>query len=107
MPARSVGVVPARPRGVRHRSAVAAGRPRDAADPRRDRRAAFEPSVPIVEAKLHPPAHRPGQSAERGCSVLLEDAADTPIVPVLAPPGYGKTVCWPTGRLRRAAPSHG
>ena len=52
----------------------------------------FEPPFPLVEAKLHPPARRPG-AVPRDRLVRLLTAEPRPrVVSIIAPPGYGKTM---------------
>ena len=49
----------------------------------------FEPPFPLVEAKLHPPARRPG-AVPRDRLVRLLTAEPRPrVVSIIAPPGYG------------------
>jgi len=52
----------------------------------------FRPSFPLVEAKLHPPASRPGTVPRDRLIRLLTAEPRSPIVSVIAPPGYGKTL---------------
>ena len=52
----------------------------------------FQPSFPLVEAKLHPPAQRPGTIPRDRLIRLLTAAPRRPVVAVIAPPGYGKTM---------------
>ncbi len=51
----------------------------------------FQPSFPLVEAKLHPPAPRPGTIPRDRLIRLLTAEPRPPFVSVIAPPGYGKT----------------
>jgi LuxR family transcriptional regulator, maltose regulon positive regulatory protein len=57
-----------------------------------DQRARFQPSFPLVEAKLHPPAPRPGTIPRDRLIRLLRAEPRPPVVSVIAPPGYGKTL---------------
>lgn len=52
----------------------------------------FQPSFPLVEAKLHPPAPRPGTIPRDRLVRLLVAEPRQPVVSVIAPPGYGKTL---------------
>jgi LuxR family maltose regulon positive regulatory protein len=52
----------------------------------------FQPSFPVVEAKLHPPAPRPGTILRERLIRLLTAEPRSPVVSVIAPPGYGKTL---------------
>ncbi|HYO43848.1 MAG TPA: LuxR C-terminal-related transcriptional regulator [Candidatus Limnocylindrales bacterium] len=52
----------------------------------------FRPSSPLVEAKLHPPAQRPGTVVRARLLDLLEAEPGQPIVSIMAPPGYGKSL---------------
>ena len=52
----------------------------------------FQASFPLVEAKLHPPAPRPGTVPRDRLIRLLSAEPRSPIVSVIAPPGYGKTL---------------
>ena len=57
-----------------------------------DTRPWFRPSFTLVDAKLHPPALRPGWLAREHIVRLLSAEPRPPVVSVVAPPGYGKTV---------------
>lgn len=52
----------------------------------------FQPYFPLVEAKLHPPAPRPGTIPRDRLVRLLRAEPRPPVVSVIAPPGYGKTL---------------
>ena len=52
----------------------------------------FRSSFPLVEAKLHPPAQRPGTISRERLIRLLMAAPSPPAVSIVAPPGYGKTM---------------
>jgi LuxR family maltose regulon positive regulatory protein len=52
----------------------------------------FEPGFPLVEAKLHPPTPRPGFVPRTRLIRLLKAEPRPPVVSIIAPPGYGKTV---------------
>ncbi len=63
-------------------------------------------SIPLVEAKLHPPAPRPGLVRRARLIRLLTATPAPPIVSVVAPPGYGKSVLlaeWAAGEGRPVA----
>jgi LuxR family maltose regulon positive regulatory protein len=45
-----------------------------------------------VEAKLRPPVRRPGTITRERLIRRLQASTDTPVVAVIAPPGYGKTL---------------
>lgn len=47
--------------------------------------------VPIVEAKVSVPVSRPGLVERRALVERLCASTDTPVVTIVAPPGYGKT----------------
>jgi sugar phosphate isomerase/epimerase len=49
-------------------------------------------SFPLVEAKLHPPAPRPGTIPRERLVRLLMAEPRPSVVSIIAPPGYGKTV---------------
>jgi LuxR family maltose regulon positive regulatory protein len=69
-------------------------------------RRAFEPSFPLVDAKLHPPAAPPGTVQRDRLIRLLMAEPRPPIVSLVAPPGYGKTVLltqWAAGEDRPVA----
>lgn len=51
----------------------------------------FRPSIPLVEAKLRPPAPHPGTIARARLIRMLTDTGGPRVVAVIAPPGYGKT----------------
>jgi LuxR family maltose regulon positive regulatory protein len=55
-------------------------------------RMAFAPAFPLVEAKLHPPKMRPGFVPRTRLVRLLRAEPRAPVVSIVAPPGYGKTV---------------
>ena len=55
-------------------------------------RSALRPGFPLVKAKLHPPASRPGTISRPRIAQLLAADPATPVVAVIAPPGYGKTL---------------
>jgi LuxR family maltose regulon positive regulatory protein len=57
-----------------------------------DRRSRYRPSIPLVEAKLNPPAPHPGIVHRARLGRLLAADAAPPIVSIVAPPGYGKSV---------------
>ncbi len=66
----------------------------------------FRPATLLVEAKLHPPARRTGIVRRPRLLELLANPATPPIVSVLAPPGYGKSVLladWAASDRRPAA----
>jgi LuxR family maltose regulon positive regulatory protein len=52
----------------------------------------FQPSFPLVEAKLHPPAPRPGTIPRDRLIRLLTAEPRSAVVSLIAPPGYGKTL---------------
>ncbi len=51
----------------------------------------FLPAIPLVEAKLHPPAPHPATVARPRLHNLLAAEPAPRVVSVIAPPGYGKT----------------
>jgi LuxR family maltose regulon positive regulatory protein len=52
----------------------------------------FEPSFPLVEAKLHLPVPNPSTVSRARLTGLLLAEPRSPAVSIVAPPGYGKTV---------------
>jgi LuxR family maltose regulon positive regulatory protein len=59
---------------------------------RTDERPRFHPPIPLVEAKLHPPAPRAGIIERARLIRLLTAEPAASIVSIVAPPGYGKTL---------------
>jgi LuxR family maltose regulon positive regulatory protein len=51
----------------------------------------FRPAFPVAEAKLRPPAARPGTIERPRLLRLLAATPGPPVVSVIAPAGYGKT----------------
>ena len=51
----------------------------------------FRPAFPLVEAKMQPPAERPGTIERPHLVRLLDAEPGPPVVSIIAPPGYGKT----------------
>jgi LuxR family transcriptional regulator, maltose regulon positive regulatory protein len=69
-------------------------------------RGRFEPSFPLVEAKLHPPALRPDTVYRAGIAARLTVEPPPSVVSIVAPPGYGKTTFlaeWASREERRVA----
>jgi LuxR family maltose regulon positive regulatory protein len=86
---------------TRHAPRQASGRPSDAEAPSR-----FQPSFPLVEAKFHAPAPRPGTIPRDRLIRLLTAEPRSSVVSVIAPPGYGKTLLlaeWAAGEGRPVA----
>lgn len=64
----------------------------------------LQPAIPLVEAKLHPPAQRPG-TVDRVRLVRMLMAEPGPsIVWMIAPPGYGKTTLLAQWKARERRP---
>jgi LuxR family maltose regulon positive regulatory protein len=55
-------------------------------------RARFRPTFPVAEGRLHPPAPRAGTVSRPRLIRLLASEPAPPIVTLVAPPGFGKTV---------------
>jgi LuxR family transcriptional regulator, maltose regulon positive regulatory protein len=51
----------------------------------------FHPAFPLVDAKMQPPAERPGTIERPYLVRLLAAAPGPPVISLVAPPGYGKT----------------
>ena len=49
------------------------------------------PSFPILEAKLHPHLGQRNDVARTALLDRLQASSSTPVMAVIAPPGYGKT----------------
>lgn len=88
-------IVVAEGSAARHRAGSRAGE---------QRRGRFQPAFPLVEAKLHPPAARPGTIPRERLTRLLAGERVPPIVSVIAPPGYGKTLLLAEWGAREARP---
>ena len=56
-----------------------------------DEQPRFRPSIPIVEAKLHPPLAHGETVVRRRLIRLLDESPEPPVLSLIAPPGYGKT----------------
>jgi LuxR family transcriptional regulator, maltose regulon positive regulatory protein len=66
----------------------------------------FEPSFPLVEAKLRPPARQAATFSRTRLTAALLAEPRSDVVAVVAPPGYGKTVLladWATHENRDVA----
>ncbi len=55
-------------------------------------KARFSPTFPVIESKLHPPAPRAGTVPRPRLISLLAAEPGPPVVSLVAPPGFGKTV---------------
>jgi LuxR family transcriptional regulator, maltose regulon positive regulatory protein len=64
---------------------------RDPATTRRARGRTARPSFEVVESKLRPPALRPGIVTRTVLLDRLDGARTSPVISVVAPPGYGKS----------------
>ena len=51
----------------------------------------FHPAFPLVDAKMQPPAERPGTIERPHLVRLLSAEPGPPVIMIIAPPGYGKT----------------
>jgi ATP/maltotriose-dependent transcriptional regulator MalT len=58
-----------------------------------------------LETKLHPPLLRPSQVPRVGLLTMLEAAGPVPIVAVVAPAGYGKSILLAQWAERRRPPT--
>ncbi len=67
-------------------------------------RGSFRPTFTPVEAKLHPPALRPGSLSRERLIRLLAAEPRPPVVSVIAPPGYGKTLLLADWTSRASTP---
>jgi ATP/maltotriose-dependent transcriptional regulator MalT len=70
---------------------VAASNKIDAAHPQQGLRSSGGPAFVLAQSKLGLPWIRPGIVARTGLVERLLDASATPVICVVAPPGYGKT----------------